>query len=216
MIEASSGNSLPLDPSILASYRRRMRGELYAPDAATVEEAGCVHRQRDEEQPALVARCLSAHDVALAIALARELQLELAVYSGGYSQAGRHGSRGCLLVDLSQLRQITLDPLQRIARVGPGATNDELARVAAAHGLATTGASASVGMGSSTDNILAFEVVNAEGSIITASAHERPDLFWALYGSIDIFGVVTAITYRLHLSQPEQQTNIGDNSWTSQ
>jgi FAD/FMN-containing dehydrogenase len=203
MIEASTGNSLPLDPSILASYRRRMRGELYAPDAVTVEETGWIHRRQFIEQPALVARCLSAHDVALTIALARELGLELAVYSGGYSQAGRHVSRGCLLVDLSQLRQITLDPLQRIARVEPGATNDELAQVAAAHGLATTGASVTVGTGSSTDNILAFEVVNAEGSIIRASAHEHPALFSALCEGMDIFGVVTAITYRLHVSQPE-------------
>src|SRR5688500_178975 len=75
MIEASTGNSLPLDPRILTSYRHRMRGELYTPDAVT------------KKQPALVARCLSAHDVALAIALAQELELELAVYSGGYSQA---------------------------------------------------------------------------------------------------------------------------------
>jgi FAD/FMN-containing dehydrogenase len=203
MIEASTGNSLPPDPSILAGYRRRMRGELYAPDAVAVEETGSVHRQRRKEQPALVARCLSAHDVALAIALARELQLELAVYSGGYSQSGRHVSTGCLLVDLSQLRQITLDPLQRIARVEPGATNDELARAAAAHGLATMGASANVGMDGSTHNILAFEVVTAEGTIIRASAHEHPALFSALCEGMDIFGVVTAITYRLHLSQPE-------------
>src|SRR5215207_2416640 len=140
MIEASTGNSLPLDPRILASYRHRMRGELYTPDAVT------------KEQPALVARCLCAYDVALAIALARALLLVFAVHSGGYSQAGRHVSTGCLLIDLSQLRQITLDPLQRIVRVEPGATNDELARAAAAHGLATTGASASVGMDGSTHN----------------------------------------------------------------
>ena len=203
MSATTTGNSLPLDPSILASYRRRMRGELYAPDAVAIEETGCAYHQPYKEQPALVARCLSAHDVALTIALARELQLELAVYSGGYSQAGRHVSTGCLLVDLSQLRQITLDPLQRIARVEPGATHDELARAAAAHGLATTGASATVGMDGSTDNILAFEVVNAEGTIITASAREHPDLFSALCEGIDIFGVVTAITYRLHVSQTE-------------
>jgi len=202
MIATTTGNSLPLDPSILASYRRRMRGELYTPDAVAVEATRGIHHQRLEEQPALVARCLSAHDVALAIALARELQLELAVYSGGYNQAGRHVSTGRLLVDLSQLRQITLDPLQRIARVEPGATNDELARAAAAHGLATTGASASVGIDGSTHNILAFEVLTVEGTIITASAHEHSDLFLALSGSIDTFGIVTAITYRLHVSQP--------------
>jgi FAD/FMN-containing dehydrogenase len=204
MTATTTGNSLPLDPRILASYRRRMRGELYAPDAIVVEETGCAHRQRCKQQPALVARCLSAHDVALAIALARELQLELTLYSGGYNQSSRQVSTRCLLVDLSQLRQITLDPLQRIARVEPGATNDELARAAAAHGLATTtGASATLGIDGSNDNILAFEVVNAEGTMITASAHQHPDLFSALAEGSDSFGVVTAITYRLHVSQPE-------------
>jgi FAD/FMN-containing dehydrogenase len=197
MSATTSGNSLPLDPNVLANYQRRMRGELYTPDAIASEATHCVHNQRWKEQPALVARCLSAHDVALAIALAQEVQLELAVHSGGYRQAPWSVSKGWLLVDLSQLRQITLDPLQRIARVETGATNDELARAAAAHGLATaTSASATV------ENILAFEVVTVEGRIITASAHEHPDLFLALCESIYTFGIVTAITYRLHVSQP--------------
>jgi FAD/FMN-containing dehydrogenase len=108
-----------------------------------------------------------------------------------------------------------IDPLQRIARVQPGATNGELVQAAAAHGLATTtGTCATVGMGGSTlgggigwlmgrfgatvDNVLAFELVTAAGAIITASAGEHPDLFWALRGGGGNFGVVTAITYQLH------------------
>jgi FAD/FMN-containing dehydrogenase len=205
----------PLDPSALASLQRRMRGQLFTPDAAAYETARHVQNQRFNERPALIARCLSAHDVALAIGFARRQGLEIAVRSGGHSAAGHSASAGGLLIDLSQLCQITIDPLQRIARVQPGATNGQLVQAAAAHGLATTtGTCATVGMGGSTlgggigwlmgrfgatvDNVLAFEVVTAEGTIITASAGEHPDLFWALRGGGGNFGVVTAITYQLH------------------
>jgi FAD/FMN-containing dehydrogenase len=215
MTTVNTRNTSPLDPIVLASHQRRMRGELFTPDAAIYETARRIHNQRFNERPALIARCLSAHDVALAIGLAREQGLEIAVRSGGHSMAGHSVSAGGLLIDLSQLNQITIDPLQRIARVQPGATNGQLVQAAAAHGLATTtGTCATVGMGGSTlgggigwlmgrfgatvDNVLAFEVVTVEGAIITASARKHPDLFWALRGGGGNFGVVTAITYQLH------------------
>src|SRR5689334_16861348 len=140
-----------LDPSSLASLQRRMHGELIAPGAAAYETARRVHNPRFDQRPALIARCLSAHDVALAIRLARSRDLEIAVRSGGHSMAGHSVSAGGLLIDLSQLTQIAIDPLQRIARVQPGATNGQLVQAAAAHGLATTtGTCATVGMGGST------------------------------------------------------------------
>ncbi|HEU5103457.1 MAG TPA: FAD-binding oxidoreductase [Roseiflexaceae bacterium] len=215
MTSVSTRDPSPLDPIALASLQRRMRGELLTPDAIAYDAARRVHNQRFDEQPALIACCLSAHDVALAIGLARNQGLEIAVRSGGHSLAGHSASAGGLLIDLSQLNQITIDPLQRIARVQPGATNGQVVQAASAYGLATTtGTCATVGMGGSTlgggigwlmgrfgatvDNVLAFEVVTAEGAIITASAREHPDLFWALRGGGGNFGVVTAITYQLH------------------
>jgi FAD/FMN-containing dehydrogenase len=192
-----------------------MRGELLTPDAAAYDTTRRAHNQHFNQLPAVIARCLNAHDVALAIGLARNHGLEIAVRSGGHSMAGHSASAGGLLIDLSLLNQISIDPLQRIARVQPGATNGQVVQAAAAYGLATTtGTCATVGMGGSTlgggigwlmgrfgatvDNALAFEIVTAEGATITASALEHPDLFWALRGGGGNFGVVTAITYQLH------------------
>jgi FAD/FMN-containing dehydrogenase len=195
MNAATSGSSLSIDPNILASYQRRMRGELYAPGALASEATRCAHTEQWQEEPALVACCLSAHDVALAIGLVQELQLELVVHSGGYSQTSSHVNKGGMLIDLSRMRQITIDPLQRIARAEPGATNDELAQAAAEYGLITVGTSA-------TDNVLAFELVTLKSRIITASPYAYPDLFTALCEGINTFGIVTAIVCQLHVSQP--------------
>src|SRR5215216_3216081 len=134
MTTVTTRDTSPLDLCALASLQRRMRGELLTPGASTYETARRVHNQRFNQRPALIARCLSAHDVALAIGLAREQGLEIAVRSGGHSLAGHSVSAGGLLIDLSQLRQIMIDPLQRIARVQPGTTNGELVQAAAAHG----------------------------------------------------------------------------------
>jgi FAD/FMN-containing dehydrogenase len=204
MTVAINQDPVPLDPILLATYQRRMRGELYAPDAGAGEAHRCAHNQRSAQQPAFIARCLNAQDVALVIGLARELHLELVVHNGGHSQIGQHVGTDSLLIDLSQLRQIMIDPLQQIARAQPGATNRELAQAAAVHGLAIT------------TNVLAFEVITAEGAIITASAHEHADLFSSLFKGSDTFGVVTALTYRLQLSPPARETDTGDNAWTSQ
>ncbi len=204
MTSVTNRDPVPLDPIILARYQRRMRSELYAPDAVAVEAHHCAHNQRAHQQPALIARCLNAQDVVLVIELARKLDLDIAIRSGGHSAADHSVSAGGLLLDLSQMRQVVIDPLQRIARAQPGATNDELAQAAAVHGLVIT------------TNVLAFEVVTVEGTIMTASAQEHSDLFSFLRRGIDTFGVVTARTYRLHLSPLARETNTGDDSWTSQ
>jgi FAD/FMN-containing dehydrogenase len=207
------------DPTDLGKYQRRMRGVLFTSEAPVYETARRVHNARFDQRPALIARCLNADDVCLAVALAREQKLEIAVRSGGHSMAGHGTSAGGLLIDLSQMNQIMIDPLQRIACVQPGATNGELVQAAARYGLATTtGTCATVGMGGSTlgggigwlmgrfgttvDNALAFDLVTAEGALITATAHEHPDLFWALRGGGGNFGVVTTLTFRLHALGP--------------
>jgi FAD/FMN-containing dehydrogenase len=141
--------------------------------------------------------------------------MAIAIRSGGHGVAGHGTGTGGLLIDLSPMRYIMIDPLQQIARVEPGTTNGELVQAAGAYSLApTTGTCAEVGMGGLTlgggigwlmgrfgatvDNVLAFEVVTADGALITASAGEHPELFWALRGDGGNFGVVTAITCRLH------------------
>jgi hypothetical protein len=195
--------------------RRRMQGELLTPEVPGYEAARRVLNRHFNARPALIARCHTAQDVAIVVEFARDHALDIAVRSGGHSVAGHSGGEGGMLIDLSQLRQIIVDPLQRIARVQPGATNGELVMASAAYGLATTtGTCATVGMGGSTlgggigwlmgrfgatvDNLLAAEVVTADGQILTATTHEHPDLFWALRGGGGNFGIVTALTYRLH------------------
>jgi FAD/FMN-containing dehydrogenase len=162
-----------------------------------------------------VVRAASAQDVAHAVLFARQQGLEIAVRSGGHSIPGHSTGDGVLMIDLSNMRHVAVDSARCVARVQPGATNGELVTALASHGLATTtGACTSVGMGGSTlgggigwlmgrfgatvDNVLAFDLVTAEGQPITANATEHPDLFWALRGGGGNFGVVTAIDYRLH------------------
>ncbi len=153
------------------------------------------------------------------MAFAREHDLEIAVRSGGHSVPGHSAVDGGMMIDLSQMKAITIDPARRIAHVQPGATNGELVAATGAYGLSTTtGTCATVGMGGSTlgggigwlmgrfgatvDNVLAFEVVTADGELISASAEQHPDLFWALRGGGGNFGVVTEITYQLHQLGP--------------
>jgi FAD/FMN-containing dehydrogenase len=208
-----------IDQIAIAALRRRMRGELLTPDTASYNTARLLANMHFDRHPALIARCRTSQDVAAAVVLAREHGLEIAVRSGGHSIPGHSAGDGGMMIDLSQMKAIDIDPAQRIARVQPGVTNGELVLATHAYGLSTTtGTCATVGMGGSTlgggigwlmgrfgatvDNVLAFEVVTSEGTIITASADEHPDLFWALRGGGGNFGVVTEITYQLHQLGP--------------
>jgi FAD/FMN-containing dehydrogenase len=208
-----------IDPIAIAALRRRLQGELLTPDTADYNSARQLANLRHERRPALIVRCQISRDVSAAVAFAREHDLEIAVRSGGHSIPGHSAGDGGMMIDLSQMKAIRIDAAKRTARVQPGATNGELVLTAQKYGLATTtGTCATVGMGGSTlgggigwlmgrfgatvDNVLAFEIATAEGHLITASADERPDLFWALRGGGGNFGVVTEITYRLHQLGP--------------
>jgi FAD/FMN-containing dehydrogenase len=208
-----------IDPIAIAALQRRMQGALLTPDTAGYNSARQLANLRYDRRPALIARCQLSRDVSAAVAFAREHDLEIAVRSGGHSIPGHSAGDGGMMIDLSQMKAIKIDPVRGIARVQPGATNGELVLAAQKYGLATTtGTCATVGMGGSTlgggigwlmgrfgatvDNVLAFEIATAEGRLITASADEHPDLFWALRGGGGNFGVVTEITYRLHQLGP--------------
>ena len=204
-----------LDSPALTTLQRQLDGELLQLGDIGYEAARRLVNIRFDRHPSLIVRCRSTRDVAHAVMFAREHALEIAVRSGGHSVSGHSVGDGGMMIDLSQLRQIDIDPAQRIACVQPGATNGELVLAAQMHGLATTtGTCATVGMGGSTlgggigwlmgrfgmtiDNVLAFEIVTADGQIRTVDAEHHPDLFWALRGGGGNFGVVTNITYRLH------------------
>ncbi len=167
-----------------------------------------------ERHPLAVVRAANEHDVAAAVRFARDQGLPLAVRSGGHSIAHLSVIDGAIVADLSRMKQVRIDPVARIARVQAGATSRDLAVPANEHGLAlSTGDTHSVGMGGLTtgggigfivrkyglaiDNLLSARVVLADGSIVTASPIERPDLFWAIRGGGGNFGIVTEFTYRL-------------------
>ncbi|MGG5819109.1 FAD-binding oxidoreductase [Falsiroseomonas sp. HW251] len=179
------------------------------------DEARRVHNGLIDKRPALIARCLGVADVIDALALARERRLEIAVRGGGHNVAGRATTEGGMLIDLSLMKGVYVDPNRRTARAQGGATWREFNRETQLHGLATTGGVvSSTGVAGLTlggglgwlmgkhalalDNLLSAEVVLADGRVVTASSEQNADLFWALRGGGGNFGVVTSFEYRLH------------------
>ena len=168
-----------------------------------------------DRRPALIAQCRDADDVAEAIALARAEGLQVSVRGGDHSSSGAAVCDGGLMIDLSPMKALQIDPAARTARVEPGLRWHEVDEAAQAHGLATTGGTVSdtgvAGLtlgggfgwlsgryGLTCDNLLAAEVVTADGRRLQASARENTDLFWALRGGGGNFGVVTAFHFQLH------------------
>jgi FAD/FMN-containing dehydrogenase len=197
------------------AFRAGFSGTVITPADPDYESARSVWNGAINRRPALIARCSSAEEVAAAIQFGRQQGLELAVRGGGHNFAGFGVCEGGLMIDLSGMRQVTIDPAARRAVCGGGATWADLDAASQAHGLAVTGGFIShtgiggltlgggIGwltrkMGLSCDNLLAAEVVTADSRIVGASADQNADLFWALRGGGGNFGVVTSFAYHLH------------------
>jgi FAD/FMN-containing dehydrogenase len=200
--------------------RFRLAGGLHEPGAPEYEDACTLFNAMIEKRPALVARCVAAEDVVAALAFAREQGMPVAVRAGGHSVTGASLCDGGLVIDLRGIDEVAVDPARRIARVGGGATWAAVDRATQEHGLATTGgrvsttgvAGLTLGGGSgwlerkhglACDNLLAAELVSADGRLVRASAEENPELLWALRGGGGNFGVVTAFEFALHPVGPE-------------
>ncbi|HEV7990873.1 MAG TPA: FAD-binding oxidoreductase [Gemmatimonadaceae bacterium] len=197
------------------ALRAQLSGELLLPDDIGYHTARRVWNPAVDQWPAMIARCKSAADVASAVRFAREESLPVTVRSGGHSFAGFGVRDGAMMIDLSRLKAMKVQGGRRLATAQPGLTWGEFTRVAAACGLATTGADIStVGIGGMTlgggmgwlhrvcgaacDNVAGADVVLADGSIVRASADDNPDLYWALRGGGGNFGIVTSLDYRLY------------------
>ena len=193
----------------------RFKGPVISPDDPTYDEARQVFAGGVDRWPSVIVRVADADDVARGIALARETGLELAVRSGGHSPAGHGVSDGGIVLDLADMRGLEIDVEGRTAWAETGLTAGEYTAATGAHGLATGfGDAGSVGIGGITlsggvgflvrkhgltiDNLLAAEVVTADGELVRADADTRPDLFWAIRGGGGNFGVATRFQFRLH------------------
>jgi FAD/FMN-containing dehydrogenase len=199
----------------IRELRAALNGRVIAPEDDSYEAARSVFYGGIDKRPAVIVRAADATEVSYVVSLARESGVELAVRSGGHSMAGHSVSEGGIVLDLSQLRGLQIDAEQRTAWAETGLTAGEYTTATAAYGLATGfGDTASVGIGGITlgggvgyltrkygltiDDLLAADVVTADGQLLHTDAENHPDLFWALRGGGGNFGVATRFQYRLH------------------
>ena len=203
----------------VAAAAHSFSGQLLQPADASYDEARRVHNGLIDKRPALIARCRGVADVVDAVLLARNLGLEVAVRGGGHNVAGRATVDGGLMIDLSLMRAIYVDPAHRTARVQGGATWAEVNRETQLHGLAVTGGVVSttgvagltlgggIGWlmskyGLALDNLRSVELVTASGEVLHAGPQHNPDLFWALRGGGGNFGLAASFEFDLHRVGP--------------
>jgi FAD/FMN-containing dehydrogenase len=214
------GGKIAVSTDILTALRPQLRGNLCLPDEAGYDEARTIWNAMIDRRPGAVVRCHGASDVMRAVRLARDNGLLVAVRGGGHNIAGNAVCEGGLLIDLSPMRSVRIDPKKRTARVEPGVTLGEFDKEAQAFGLATPlGINSTTGVagltlgggfgwlsrkfGFTVDNLISADVVTADGALVQASGAENPDLFWAIRGGGGNFGVVTSFEFKLHPVGPD-------------
>jgi FAD/FMN-containing dehydrogenase len=195
--------------------REALSGQVIAPGDAGYDEVRRIHNGLIDKRPAVIARCLHTADVVAAVDFGRDEGLETSVRGGGHNVAGKAVSEGGLMIDLSLMKGIHVDPARGTARAQPGLTVGELDRATAAFGLATpSGVVSCTGIagltlggghtwlqgkyGLAVDNLISAEVVLPSGDVVTASDDNEGDLFWALRGGGGNFGVVTSFEFRAY------------------
>ena len=199
----------------IPQLRAAINGRVIAPGDPEYDEARTVFSGEFDRRPAIIIRAADATDVSYVISLARQSGLELAVRSGGHSSAGHSVSEGGIVLDLRDMRALHIDTDRRTAWAETGLTAGEYTNAAAAYGLATGfGDTGSVGIGGLTlgggvgylvrkygltiDDLLAADIVTADGQVLRVNAESHPDLFWAIRGGGGNFGVATRFQFRLH------------------
>ena len=204
-----------MSAATLEQLREQVRGQVIAPNDEGYDEARAVYNAMIDRRPAVVVRPANVGDVMSAVRFAHENGVDLAIRGGGHSVPGFGTCDDGVVIDLSSMRGVRVDPAARTARAEGGATLGDLNAATYAFGLATTGGIISTtgisgltlgggigylarGFGLSIDNLISADVVTADGSFVTASEREHADLFWALRGGGGNFGVVTSLEFQLH------------------
>jgi FAD/FMN-containing dehydrogenase len=201
--------------TIIATFKASLRGELIQPSDTGYDEARKVYNAMINRHPALIARCADVADVITAVQFARENKMLLSIRGGGHNAGGLGVCDNGLVIDLSRLKGIRVDPAERTVRVEGGCTWGDVDHATHAFGLAApTGIISTTGVGGLTlggglghltrkcgltiDNLIAADVVLADGRFVTVSAEKNQDLFWAIRGGGGNFGVVTSFLFKLY------------------
>ncbi len=196
-------------------FKNAMHGPVLGTDDADYDERRAVWNGMIDRKPALIACCKDTDDVATAVKFARKHHLRFSIRSGGHHVTGKAVCDKGLMIDLSDMRQVTVDPVKQIATVGGGATLGDVDRETQHHSLAVPlGAVSRTGVagltlhggygrlsrkyGLASDNLLAAEVVTSRGKIVRASKNQHEDLYWALRGGGGNFGIVTSFEFQAH------------------
>lgn len=207
--------SLQVSEESLANFRRAMRGPVITPEDEAYDSVRAVYNGMIDKRPAIIARCVDVADVISAVNFGRSQRLLVAVRGGGHNGPGLGTCEGGLVIDLSLMKSVRIDAANRTVRVDPGCTSGDVDHATSAFGLAVPfGLVASTGVagltlgggighltrkhGLTIDNLLEVDVVLANGIVITASATQHADLFWAVRGGGGNFGVVTSFLFRAH------------------
>lgn len=214
-----TGKQLVLAGRDVEDFRASLRGQLLTATDDGYEQARRIWNGTFDRRPALIARCVGAADVVAAVNFARAHDVLVAVRAGGHSMSGQSVCDGGLMIDLSPMRAVRVDPVARTARVAGGALLADLDRESQAFALATPAGRVShtgvAGLtlgggfgrltprhGLSCDNLVAADIITANGEFVRASADEHPELLWGLKGGGGNFGIVTSFEFQLHPVSP--------------
>jgi FAD/FMN-containing dehydrogenase len=214
-LELPVNPSSEIDDATIDALRASLGGPLLRPGDDGYDDARHTFNAMIDRHPALIARCTATGDVVKAVRFAREHGLIVSVRGGGHNVAGNAVCEGGLMIDLTLMKGIRVDAAAQTVRAQPGLTWREFDRETQAFGLASTGGAISStgiagltlgggfgwlgrGYGMACDNLLSADIVLVDGSVVTASADDNPDLFWGLQGGGGNFGIVTSFEYRLH------------------
>ncbi len=215
VVSRYTGGVVEMAPGHIEELRTRLRGEIVLPGDTGYDKARTVWNATIDKRPALIARCADVSDVVETVKFARRRDILVSVRCGGHNIAGKAIAENGLMIDLTPICDVRVDPENKTAVVGGGAALGDLDRATQAFGLATTsGVVTHTGVGGLTlgggvgrlarkfglacDNLISVDIVTADGDQLTASEDDNADLFWALRGGGGSFGIATAFTFRLH------------------